>query len=213
LAPSANADALVDDLHGWAGSTTRPNGTGAKVTGLLALESSLNWWTDVVVPLLAALIGGTAALIGAWLGAKWAAGEQRKHAALIDAERRRARLQSEAILRLDEILDQIAYRAQADEEQWGRKPNSMSSNWKEGLTPHLSSFRETWARVGPRIRDEDVRQAVQRFDAAGMAAEVNAAQDQRNSRQDQGSIDAARDVTRRVLEETQRLRAALHDAM
>ena len=92
----------------------------------------MNWWTDVAVPLSAALIGGGFALIGGWLGAKWAAKEQGKYARQIDAGRRRDRLESEAILGLDEILQRLSFRAQANEDQWERNPAQMGEQLERG---------------------------------------------------------------------------------
>jgi hypothetical protein len=172
-----------------------------------------NWWTDVAVPLGAALIGGTAALIGAWRGAKWAAEEQRKYAGQIEADRRRDRLQSEAILQLDGILQQLEYRARAMEEQWTRTPSAISSNWYEPLTNHLNQFEIDSSSVSLRLKDDWVWSAIEGFDASGLLADVAAARDQRESRQDQESVDDARDVNRRVLQDTQDLRAELNKAI
>ena len=130
---------------------------------ILATDS-FNWWTDVLVPFGSALIGGGFALFGAWRGAKWAAEEQRRHASEIDAERGRARLQSEAVLRLEEVLDQLEYRARAMDQQWERTPNSMSSNWNTELTQHLYPFEVTRESVQLRIRDETIKAAIDRFE-------------------------------------------------
>jgi hypothetical protein len=102
-------------------------------SAMAVARDALNWWTDVIVPFGSALIGGGLAVWGAWLGAKRAAREQAGYARLIDRERR----QSEALLALDGILNQLEYRARANEEQWERTPESMSSNSNSTLTDHL----------------------------------------------------------------------------
>jgi hypothetical protein len=174
---------------------------------------SFNWWTDVAVPLGAALVGGAAALIGAWRGAKWAAGEQRKYAGQIAADLRRDRLQSDAILQLDKLLQQLECRAGEMEEQWTRDPSWITSNWYEPLTSHLNQFGIDLSSVSLRVKDDAVRRAIEGFDASGLLAEVAAARDQHASRKDQESIDDAREINRRILQDTQDLRAALNEAI
>jgi hypothetical protein len=176
---------------------------------ILAAADAINWWTDVAVPFGSALIGGLLAVIGALIGAKKAAKEQANYARLIDRERR----QAEALLAIDEPLKQLEFRADANEKQWIVSPESMSSNWKETLTPHLHDIDAVWADIAARLRDPATRDAVGAFVASDFASQTHAAQEHRNSEQDQASIDAARSFNKFILEETRRLRKSLNAAL
>jgi len=109
----------------------------------------------------AALIGGGASLVGGRFGAKWVAEEQRKFADEIAADRRRETLQTEALLQVDESLTQLESRAQAAERQWAGEHASKS--WWEGLTRLLRQFAIDYEAVRPRIRDDQVRRALDSF--------------------------------------------------
>ena len=154
------------------------------------------------MPLGAALLGGAGALLGAWLGARWAAKEQRRFAREIAADARRERLESDAILKLDEIADQLEYRARSADEQWQHTPNSMNSNWNTTLTEFLPPFIVAWESVRGRIRDRSVHEAVERFDASDKIIKIDGAQHVRDTFQTQSAIDQARELNGQVLEDT-----------
>jgi hypothetical protein len=177
------------------------------------VQESFSWWTEVAVPFGAALIGGAGALLGAWLGARWAAKEQRRFAREIAADARRERLQSDAILKLDEIVDQLEYRARSADDQWQNAPNSMASNWNATLTEFLNPFVVAWESVRGRIRDRSVLEAVERFDARDKVVKVNGAQQVRDTFQTQSAIDQARELNGQVLKDTRSLRRVLNDAL
>ena len=174
-----------------------------------ATGEALNWWTDVVVPFGSALIGGGLAVWGATLGAKRAAKHQAAYARQIDRERR----QSEALLVLDRLLNQLEYRARANEQHWERSPEAMNSNWDSTLTDHLNQIAADWPEVAPRVSDEGVRDAIVGFQAEAKASEVHEAQEERGRRQDRGSIDEARALNRKVLEDTRAVRSAIDDVL
>jgi hypothetical protein len=70
-----------------------------------------------------------------------------------------------------------------------------------------------WPEVASRVRDEAVRNAVMGFRAEARVYEVHEAQEERGRRQVQGSIDEARALDRRVLDDTRDLRTALHNVL
>ena len=81
------------------------------------------------------------------------------------------------------------------------------------MTRHLGDFVADWPAVRRRVRNEWIRNEVDRFDAAAKVEQVNAAQETRNQQQDQASIDHARQVNGRMLFEAQPLSAVLNDAL
>jgi hypothetical protein len=181
------------------------------------VAAQFNWWTDVIVPFGAALIGGSFALLGAWRGAKWAADEQRKHADEIASDRRRDELQHKVLMEVDEILVQLEYHARSMEEQWASKPDSMWANWNTELTRHLRQLENHWPAFRLRVRAKSVHDAFERFDVGYKITAIDAAQEDFNQRSQNPDVQKARqrarDVNREVLEETRVLRAALNEAL
>jgi hypothetical protein len=177
-----------------------------------AEPSTFSWWTDVAVPLGAALIGGAAALLGAWRGAKWAAKEQQKGAGLIAAELRRDQLQSDALLQLDRVLTRLEVLLDRYSDTWDSSPNQMDGNWGRTLQELLVEFEAELTAVIGRIRDPHIRETLEAVPAY-QADEVEAAQQTRDTNQDQASIDAAREVNGRLLEDIRELREDLHERL
>jgi hypothetical protein len=178
-----------------------------------------SWWTQVVVPLGAALIGGAGALLGAWLGARWAANEQRRHADEIAAERQRQDRQSRALQELDEVLVQLERQALSMEETWAIEPYQFASNWSTELRQHLAAVRSERLAVGPRLSTPGIRDALEGFDIDRLEAEIQAAHEEVNRHQQatidelRAAIEDGRTVNSRLLAEVRALRASVNRAI
>jgi hypothetical protein len=160
----------------------------------------------VIVPLGVAVIGASAALIVGWRGAKWAAKVQREEALAIDATRRRAQTQADALRDFDEVLDRLVQRADGYAKGWSIEPNRWSSSWEADLSADLGRLEVEWQTAEPKVQDESVRAAVANFLGLQLADRVRKARERHDEQEDQDSIDAARRNNQIVLDEAKKLR-------
>jgi hypothetical protein len=170
----------------------------------------LDVWTDVVLPLVAALLGGVLALVGARWGARRAASYQEDQAGRIARGLRRDEREEDALLALDAALtdleaaaDDLAHRAHT-------APGTVSSEEPRKLARHLLTFYGECNRLRQRIHSREARESLSSFDSLTLAHEVEEVQTRRAQSDD---LTETRDLAGKLLRDTRELRAMIQDAL
>jgi hypothetical protein len=170
----------------------------------------LDVWTDVAVPLVAALLGGVLVLVGARWGARRAASYQEEQAGRIARGLRRDEREEDALLVLDAALADL----EADADDLARRahtaPGTVSSEEPRKLARHLLTIYGECNRLRPRIHSPEARDSLSAFDSLTLAHEVEEVQTRRAQSDD---LTATRDLAGKLLRETRELRATIQDAL
>jgi hypothetical protein len=170
----------------------------------------LDIWTDVAVPLVAALIGGGFALLGARWGARRAARYQGEQAGRIARELRRAEREEDALLVLDAALAELD--AEGDDllRRADASPDEFSSEETRKLAGHLLTFYGEWNRLRRRVHGPGTRQLLSDFDPLTRAYKVEEVQERRKQSND---LRETKEMTRELLRDGRELREAIRDAL
>jgi hypothetical protein len=119
---------------------------------------SFNWWTDVAVPLGAALVGGAAAILGGLRAARYESRQTRSLAIELRAQER----EEEGLLQLGAILGDIETRMDGFHRDFMSDP-TRASKTQRAAEAHADRTRlfNTWGTdLSLRIRDDGVTRAV-----------------------------------------------------
>lgn len=170
----------------------------------------LDIWTDVAVPIVAALIGGVIALLGARWGARRAARYQDDQAGRIARQVRRDEREEDALLVLDGALAEL----EADADDLVRRadtaPATFSSEENRKLAGHLLTLHGEWNRLKRRVQSPEARQALSDFDPLTRAYKVEEVQERRKQSND---LSETQEMTRELLRDSRELREAIRDAL
>lgn len=172
--------------------------------------AAFNWWTDVIVPLSASLIGGAFAILGGLWGAKRAVKYQGEQAGRIARRVRRDEREEEALLHLDAVLAGMEAEATNLIRGAGPTDSQFASDWVSHLNTYLSAFNREYEAMRHRIHDVRARLALAAFIPEEMTNRIQQAQERRRQTNDPSE---AVKITRGLHRETQELRKAIFDAM
>lgn len=166
--------------------------------------------TDLAVPLVAALIGGGLALLGARWGARRATRYQDEHAGRIARQLRRDEREEDALLLLDGALAELE--AEADDllRRIDSTPDTFSSEGNRKVAGHLLTFYGEWNRLRRRVRSPEAREALSDFDPLTLAYKVEEVQERRKQSHD---LTETQEMTRDLLRDSRELRATIQDAL
>ena len=170
----------------------------------------LDVWTDVAVPLVAALLGGVLALVGARWGARRAARYQEDQAGRIARRLRRDEREEDALLVLDAALADLEAGADDLARRANTAPDTVSSEEPRKLARHLLTIYGECNRLKPRVHSPEARGALSSFDSLTLAHEVEEVQTRQAQSDDLTPI---RDLAGKLLRETRELRATIQDAL
>jgi hypothetical protein len=146
--------------------------------------AGVNVWTDVLVPLGSALLGGALAILGGYLAARWAASYQNEQAERIAHRIRRDEREETALIEIDAVLHHL----EEEIDNLLRGTEDLPGQLDTDLTGHLSerlySFNREWTRLARRISDIGAGHVLSTFPATGRADELGEIQERRRASRD-----------------------------
>ncbi len=170
----------------------------------------LDVWIVVAAPLVAALIGGLLALVGARWGARRAARYQEGQAGHIARRLRRDEREEDALLVLDAGLAELEAEADDLPRRADASTDPSSSVGSRKLAGHLLTFYGEWNRLRRRVHSPEVREALSAFDSLTLAYELEEIQARRTQSND---LTETREKARELLQTSRELRATIQDAL